>query len=520
MVSEKQVSLGFFYGRTRIIKIKLSLRYRVAESFINPIIKGFNPDPSICYKDGTYYIAVSTFEFFPGVTIYESNDLQIWKFCTSVLSRESQLDLKGAANSTGGIYAPTLRFYKNKFYMVTKNKNTGWNFYVSADNIEGPWSEPINVSKKGIDPSLFFDTDGICYYTSNGELEGKKGIIGAPLDIETGELLEPLRTITEGIDKHATEAPHIFKHGDYYYLIIAEGGTEYGHKEYALRSKYPLGPWEENRTPILSHVNRKDYPLQATGHADIIQTPRGDWIAVFLGIRKANKPQLHQLGRETFIAPVTFIDNWPYIGNKGLVDLIEDKERKESFIPFNPDRKMNCLKLRRDKDKAYQYITFDEKKALKLVGDEAISTEKGEPTMLLFRQEEFDSFFSAELSLKALTGRAGVTAFYTNDYYYAVCVERSEEYVEVTLEAVVHGLKTNVKKVRLPSYRKEEARLVIKTSKDTYSFFFNDYILGTLSYAGLCTEGCMYLTFTGVLFGLFSEEGEAVFLNGIKLINN
>lgn len=166
----------------------------------NPILKGFYPDPSICYANGRYYVAVSTFEYFPAVTIYESDDLIHWKYLTSALNRIEQIDLKGCKNSSG-VYAPTLRHHEGRFYLVTTNKNIPMNFLVTADQIAGPWSDPLPIYRSGIDPSLFFDEDGSCFYTSNGTIDGKKGIVGAYIDVENGKLMGELRFISGGGDR-------------------------------------------------------------------------------------------------------------------------------------------------------------------------------------------------------------------------------------------------------------------------------------------------------------------------------
>lgn len=156
----------------------------------NPIIPGFYPDPSICKADGRYYMVCSSFQYFPGVPLFESRDLVNWTQIGHVLTRESQLPLKGAG-SDGGIYAPTIRFHEGRFYMVTTNISGMGNFYVWTDDIYGEWSEPVKVQQGGIDPSLYFE-DGRAYFMSNGDDDqGVSGVTQCEIDIETGEKKSP-----------------------------------------------------------------------------------------------------------------------------------------------------------------------------------------------------------------------------------------------------------------------------------------------------------------------------------------
>lgn len=485
----------------------------------NPILPGVNPDPSICYANGWYYVAVSTFEFFPGVSIYKSKDLNSWSYVSSALDRVENLNLKDAKNSIGGIYAPTLRYNNGKFYMVTTNKNIGWNFIVHAPSIEGPWSDLKLVRKNGIDPSLFFEEDGRCYYTSNGIVDGVRGILGAWINPDTGELLSKEKILTEGVSKFNTEAPHIYKRDGWYYLMFAEGGTEYGHHEEIMRSRNIEGPYSEHSPkPILSHAARKDYMLQATGHADLIEREDGSWVGVFLGIRKPGKPFLHQLGRESFIAKVTWKDGWPSFGDDGWVDLPEDRKEDDFFIDFKKDlSKLPILKLR---EPNYEnYIQDNNKGTMTLRGKGPIKESLASPTMLLVRQTEFDSEFIAKLSLEASIGAtAGIAAFYSNDYHYALRVAVERDISTVSLYAMVHGLESIVNTIEIDN-KERILELKIKTARDSYELYANNASLGTLSYAGLCTEAMMTMSFTGTLLGIFSEKGDALFLDGVSRRN-
>jgi len=184
-----------------------------ASGYTNPIIPGFHPDPSVCRVGEDYYLVTSSFEYFPGIPVFHSKDLINWKQIGHCLTRPSQLDL----SNTGfwsGVWAPTIRFHKGKFYMITTNVTNGGNFFVTATNPAGPWSEPIWIDMESFDPSLFFDEDGRVYYTRRGA----KGIVQAEINIETGKLLTPLKMVSAGFLSPDTEGPHLYKIKDWYYL--------------------------------------------------------------------------------------------------------------------------------------------------------------------------------------------------------------------------------------------------------------------------------------------------------------
>ena len=283
----------------------------------NPVIAGFYPDPSVCRAGNDFFLVTSSFEYFPSIPIFQSHDLVRWQQIGHCLTRESQALLVA---TSAGIYAPTIRFHSGRFYVATTNIGGGGNFFVWAEDPAGPWSEPLWVDQEGIDPSLFFDNDGQVYFTS----ESGHGIIQSTIDIETGRRLSESLVVWAGTGGRSPEAPHLYKITGSYYLMIAEGGTEYGHMETIARSASPWGPFEPcPYNPILTHRNRGTHPIQATGHADLIQAQDGTWWAVFLGIRPAPVyPPWHILGRETFLAPVVWSsDGWPIIGHQGTVEM-------------------------------------------------------------------------------------------------------------------------------------------------------------------------------------------------------
>ena len=289
----------------------------------NPILKGFNPDPSIIRVGDDYYIATSTFEWFPGVQIHHSKDLIHWRLVTHPLNTVSQLDMLGVPDSCG-VWAPCLSYDNGTFYLVysnVKSFNGVWkdtpNYLVTTNDITGEWSDPVFLNASGFDGSLFHDDNGQKWYLSmlvdhrKGKFFG--GIIMQEYDPESKKLIGPTHYLTEGTKLGLTEGPHLYKKDGYYYMILAEGGTEYGHAATILRSKDITGPYEENpANPIVSSRNNPNLELQKTGHGDFVQTQQGDWYFVFLVGRPLEPLGRCIKGRETAIQKLIWDDGeWP-----------------------------------------------------------------------------------------------------------------------------------------------------------------------------------------------------------------
>jgi len=311
--------------------------------FNNPVIPGFHPDPSLCRVGEDYYLITSSFEYFPGVPIFHSRDLVHWRQIGRCLTRASQLPLTHAHRSEG-IWAPTLRYHDGVFYMVAANNWEPGHFLVTATEPAGPWSEPLWIKtdpggepsdtpwigSEGWDPSLFFDDDGSVYFTWYVHPAGIKQSL---IDLATGELLTPPRIIWAGSGDKSPEGPHLYKINSLYYLLAAEGGTEYGHMVTIARSPSPWGPFESCPcNPILSHRSL-DSPIQGAGHGDLVQDHRGKWWLAFLAFRPHGYPPVHHLDRETFLAPVRWDDQgWPLVGANGQADI----EMEADVLPPHP----------------------------------------------------------------------------------------------------------------------------------------------------------------------------------------
>ena len=279
-------------------------------AFINPVIAGFHPDPSICRAGEDYYLACSSFEYFPGVPIFRSRDLVCWIQIGNALERPSQLTLPVTTPSSGGIYAPTLRHHDGRFWLIISDVQRGGTVLFTATDPAGPWSEPVRVpGATGIDPDLAWDDEGRCWCTY-------AGIEQVRIDPGTGRSFgEPRRLWSGTPGAQFPEAPHLYRIGGYWYLLIAEGGTERGHGVSIARGPAPDGPFEPcPANPILSHRSTSR-PIQNTGHGDLVEAPDGSWWMVLLGVRpRGGTPGWHVIGRETYLAPLTWAEGWPVVG--------------------------------------------------------------------------------------------------------------------------------------------------------------------------------------------------------------
>lgn len=291
------------------LMVPVAGRSQEPQTLRNPVIPGYHPDPSVCRVGDTFYLVNSSFCSFPGVPLFESQDLVHWRQTGNVLTRPSQLPLKGA-NSWTGIYAPTIRYHQGRFYMITTNVGNGGNFLVTSTDAR-TWSEPVWLKQKGIDPSLFFE-DGKCYMCSNpGD-----AIWLCEIDPATGRQLSESRRLWQGDGGRYPEGPHIYKKDGYYYLLISEGGTELAHRLTIARSRNIYGPYESNpANPILTNCSCRgqNMQVQGTGHGDFVQGADGSWWLVFLAYRNFGGAY-HHLGRETFLAPVEWkAGEWPVV---------------------------------------------------------------------------------------------------------------------------------------------------------------------------------------------------------------
>ena len=468
----------------------------------NPIIPGFHPDPSICRVGENYYIVNSSFQYFPGVPIYHSKDLVNWELIGNVLDRESQLPLE-TANSFGGIYATTIRYHEGLYYMITTNVTKGGNFFVTAKDPAGPWSEPVYLEQGGIDPSFLFE-DGKCYMVSNPNY-----IQLCEIDPVTGKQLTDSKIIWKGTGGRYPEGPHIYKKDGWYYLLISEGGTEMGHCLTIARSRDIWGPYESNpMNPILTQFREvAEYnQIQGTGHGDFVQAPDGSWWVVFLGFRRYGG-DFHHLGRETFIAPVSWVSGWPVINDGAPIEAL--MEVPASWTAEAPAKKSWRQEFDSPLGPEWIYIQNPEmsrykinKGHLNLTGAGTLE-ENDHPTFTGVRQESPGIVAETKVRLETSSGEAGIVAYQNPEGFVSLSVGNGRAALRLKLKSVSTVLGT----VSLKG--KEAVLRIVSDDGNMYRFEVNGKELGHLETSLMSSE--VAGGFTGVVLGLYVVNGSASF---------
>ena len=285
----------------------------------NPLVPGFNPDPSVVLVDGVYWLVTSTFEYLPGLPVYRSADLVEWTHVGNVASRPEQVEVADAPTG-GGVWAPTIRHHDGTFYVIVTIAMSPKGCVVfTATDPAGPWSDGTTLEGiGGIDPDLAWDEDGNAYVTYSGlvtfgeELGKHLGIQQVRVDLEAGKAVEAPRSLWSGTGLKFPEAPHVYRRGEHWYLMIAEGGTERGHGVSFARGPSIEGPFESHPDNPLLSARSTSRPIQNTGHADLVETPDGGSALIMLGMRPLGATQsFSPLGRETYITDVAWADGWP-----------------------------------------------------------------------------------------------------------------------------------------------------------------------------------------------------------------
>src|SRR5450759_2476311 len=471
-------------------------------TYHNPVIPGFWSDPSVCRVGEDYYLVNSTFEYFPGVPVFHSKDLVNWELIGYCIDRTTQLP-KGM-----NIFATTIRYHEGTFYMITTNMGIGGNFYITATNPAGPWSDPVWIEAQGIDPDLFFDDNGKVYnISSTFELH--------EIDLKTGKFVSEGRKIWNGTGGRYPEGPHIYKKDGFYYVMAAEGGTEEAHSETIARSKNIWGPYNSNPSnPILTHCNAagQGNPIQGVGHADIINAHDGSWWTVFHGYRSVSGTH-HILGRETCLAPVYWPTNgWPVVNGNGTVTVnmtcptlpLKPFAAKPDRTEFDSDKlglEWNYIR----NPVSDNYSLAARRGFLRLTGSEQTIEDNKSPTFTGRRVQ--DMYFTAETQLefnpRKLNEEAGMILL-NNGTHFDLLVKQS------------NGKRVAVGRLRFGSVIHESAeiilnpgpvKLIIKGERSNLSF--------------LCSQGndtpkeiikimSRYLSsetvggFTGVYVGLYA----------------
>lgn len=499
----------------------------------NPIIRGFHPDPSICRVGSDYYLVTSTFEYFPGIALFHSRDLVNWKQIGNCITRPGQLDYAKFKDS-GGVWAPTIRCYKGRFYVTAAIDGMG-NMIMHTDDINGEWSAPVWTDFGGIDPSICFDGDE-AYYCTNDFTNGHEAIVLAKIDPDTGIRKEECREIWNGTGGGWLESPHVYHIGDYYYILAAEGGTNYTHMETAARSKNIYGPYENcPYNPVLTNRNDTTKQIQCAGHADLIDDENGNWWMVHLGTRSVLKSKT-PLGRETFLTPVEWKEGWPVAVNRRAkleneLDRIVCRTKKENAqnknaygqieternihignsFHFKPNFSVSSWEPQwlwlREPD-----ITLYERKSNALILHPSAFDFKApaQPCFVGICQPDIDCHFQTTFTFEPKDGEEGGMLLYlSSNFYYRICKRKQKGKTQL---AVIRKLDD----VEVTDYVKElestESPITIYINASAVGYHITwkteDKVLedaGTYSLRFLCTE-IENRCFTGTIIGIYAAD--------------
>jgi xylan 1,4-beta-xylosidase len=507
----------------------------------NPILKGFNPDPSILRVNDDYYIATSTFEWFPGVQIHHSKDLINWELIAHPLNRVSQLDMRGVPDSCG-VWAPCLSFDNGTFYLVYSNvksfagvwKDTP-NYLVTTSDIRGEWSEPIFLNSSGFDGSLFHDVNGKKWYVSMRVDHRKSlffgGIIIQEYSHEQRKLIGEVNHISMGSELGLTEGPHLYQKDGYYYLLLAEGGTEYGHAMSIARSKNIEGPYEMSPNhPLVSCRKEQEYYLQKSGHGDLVQTQNGTWVAVFLTARPLTPHGKCILGRETSIETIDWAENeWPILSNGTNLPRVEFEMNEFPVHEFekalekddfdNETLNINFQSLRVPITSDWVSLTA-KKGYLCIYGRESLSS-FNEQSVIARRIQSYNMKASISLDFKptSFQNMAGLVCYYNTSHFHYLHLSLNDE-GERCLQITSNNLFATFEAFETPLVVPKEGEVFMKVEMygADLQFFYakteNDWIkIGDVLDASILSDdnvrdgGPRYMpAFTGAFVGVCCQD--------------
>lgn len=467
---------------------------------VNPILAGFYPDPSIVRVDKDYYLVNSTFAYFPGIPVFHSKDLKNWKQIGNVIDRPTQMNFMGD-RLTRGLFAPAINYHKGVFYITCTLIDRKGNFVMTAKDPAGPWSDPIWVPEvRGIDPSLFFDEDK-AYIVYNGDAPDNKPLYSGhrtirvyEFDHQLGKVKGANQILVNGgvdISKKPVwiEGPHIIKRNGWYYLYAAEGGTSVNHSEVVFRSRAALGPYVPyEHNPILTQrglpANRKD-AITSAGHAEFVTAPDGKDYAVFLAVRPY-EGNYYNTGRETFIAPVEWKDEWPVIktGEGGIQYEYLANYPEVATKGVKPQSGNFSYRTQFDGplDKSYLFLrTYDpswfttaKNKGLTMNLKPETCMEKGNPAFIAKRQQHTVCTVSTALnfSTTADNEKAGLLAFQDESHFYLLCLSADSVKNQVVqlYKSATNGNKMELLAQETLPAKKQETQLRIRADGGTYHF--------------------------------------------------
>jgi len=425
--------------------------------FDNPVLSGYHPDPSICRVGEDYYMVTSTFVWFPGIPVYHSKDLVNWELIGHGINRPDQLAFDGLADRSG-VFAVTIRHHDGLFYLITTCVECKGNFYITATKPEGPWSDPIWIEDSpGIDPSLMWDDDGKCYYTGMTWINEQHwptqcGIWTQELDLEKKKLVGERKIFTYGHANNAsyTEGPHLYKINDKYLLLLSEGGTGLYHGLSVHHSDSLFGNYVADMiNPVMTHRHLGNkYPIQATGHGDLVQTQNGEWWCVLLGKRLMGNEMTFT--RETFLAKVDFEGQTP-IFNQGHGKVLTTQQRPD--LPWSPFPPKPAIDGFEKSEIDLKWCTIRTPKSdfynlkngrLNLQLKPEVAQEKVHSSILVQRikQQHFEAATKMNFDTKKENEQAGLMLYRTTENHYLLLKEKSQ----IVLVKVFNGKKEIIAK--------------------------------------------------------------------------
>jgi xylan 1,4-beta-xylosidase len=527
--------LEFFYHFNKTFHSMSTLSISTT-TLHNPVLRGFNPDPSILRVGKDFYIATSTFEWFPGVQIHHSRDLANWRLLTRPLDRLSQLNMIGNPDS-GGIWAPCLSYSDGLFYLIYTDMKywkqdpykVAYNYVVTAPAIEGPWSEPVYLNSSGFDPSLFHDDDGRKWLVNmvwdhRKQNERFAGILLQEFCPKTCTLFGPVRQIFKGSERSLVEGPHLYKRDGYYYLLTAEGGTQYEHAATLARSRNIEGPYELHpNTHLLSTYGHPQEQLQKAGHGSLVETQHGEWFLAHLCGRPIDGTHC-TLGRETGIQKCVWKDDgWLYLEQGGMIPSVEVEGplqiRPAPFSTAEWNGRFDTPKLDIHFQSLRQPITED---WLSLTERPGFLRLKGmEPTISTFRQsliarrvQSFDVSVETTVEFQPITFQqmAGLIAYYDTENHYYLRISHDET-LGRTLNIIATDKASSCERLPLdvpvPDTGAIHLRLTLKGAALQFEYALADKTwrkIGAVLNGAILSDDYSHLGFTGAFVGICCQD--------------